>query len=151
MALEYNCYIQQLFYRADFDRKMLVAYCETLFITILNYLTDFIFRYFLLFITNLSIFRQITTHAVLFTPFARSFLYYAVVQEWCVAGRVWLDLPISVVGSSYLFYVAMSCPRGALSRCRCRTWAFSWPRHFDVTMLQPLGKKLWHQYLAGML
>ena len=64
--------------------------------------------------------------------------------------RVWLDLPISVGVSSYLFYVALSCPRGALSRYRCRTSGFCCSRHFDVPRLEPLGKKLWHQYLAGM-
>ena len=68
-----------------------------------------------------------------------------------VAGRVWLDLPISVVGETYLFYVAMSCPRGPLSRCRCRTSAFCCLAHFDVTLLEPLGNKLWLPYFAGML
>ena len=68
---------------------------------------------------------------------------------WGVAGRVWFDLPISVVVKPYLFY-AMSCPRGALSRSRCR-WAFCCRRHFGVPMLEALGNKIWLRYFAALL
>ena len=47
----------------------------------------------------------------------------------------WLDFPISAIGETYTFYVAMSCPHGVLTRCRCRTTAFSFLAHFDVTLL----------------
>ena len=61
---------------------------------------------------------------------------------------VWLDLPISDAGETYLFYVAMSCPHGVLPSCRC---PFCCRTNFDVTMLEPLGNKLWLPYFAGVL